>query len=291
MSQPGRVSKSRQGVGGGPATVQGRKNQIASRLTFGVKSNAPVLAGIEDQLEWENFRQGYWAIWQPVGIHEQESVDEIASEYWTLRRIRRWIAATTLTQLYELASSEPEEVRREITRLLGEPVIRQNVFGELENGDGSNSELAPAHLLRGNGEEDFSPSVHWWRKIINSADSTPLTHTEASWLLKLVLEQVLPSCAQEDEDPNNDMDGVVRDEPAFTLPPGKITLGDLRKQLAQIGSDSGQDDVPPVEEILARGYQDAQAEAHSRELARVRARRFISEHILLSENRINTALV
>ena len=52
---------------------------------------------------------------QAVGIPEEECVDQIAGEYWIMRRIRRWETATTLTQLYELAASEPDEVRREIT--------------------------------------------------------------------------------------------------------------------------------------------------------------------------------
>jgi hypothetical protein len=283
---------SQQGRGGGPATVQGRKNQIASRLGYGIKSNSPVLPGIEDQLEWEEFRKGFETLWQPEGIPERECVDQIAGEYWILRRIRRWETATTLTQLYELAALESEEVCREITRLLGEPVIRQNVFGELENGDGTNGEVAAAHLLRGNGEEAFCPPVTWWRKIIDSPDRTPLTHTEASWLMEFVLEQVLPT---ENEDSENDDAtgfGTCDDpEPAFILPPGKVTLGDVRNQLAQLGAASGQRDAPSVEEIVSQGYQTTQAEARSRELAKIRARRFISERILLPENRINTALV
>jgi hypothetical protein len=275
----------------GHLTEEGRKNQIASRLTYGVKANSPVLPGLEDPLEWEQFRKGFRDLWQPAGTHEEECVDQITGEYWILRRIRRWETATTLTQLYELAASEPEEVRREITRLLGEPVIRQNVFGHLENGDCDNDETA-AHRVENNGDGAFTPSVAWWRKIVESPDRTPLTHAEASWLMELVLEQVLP--AEREDEENDDAAGFGScdaSEPAFTLPPGKITLGELRKQLSQLGAASQQGDAPSVEEILTQSYQAAQQEAHSLELAKVRARRFISERTLLPENRINTALV
>jgi hypothetical protein len=190
MSHQGRTPKSRQGIGG-PATIEGRKNQIASRLAYGVKANSPVLPGIEDQLEWEQFRKGFRDLWQPVSIPEKECVDQIAGEYWIMRRIRRWETATTLTQLYELAASEPDEVRREITRLLGEPVIRQNVFGQLENGDCDNDEVTNL-AENGNGNGAFTPSAAWWRKIVESPDRTPVTHAEASWLMEFVLEQVLP---------------------------------------------------------------------------------------------------
>jgi hypothetical protein len=275
----------------GSVTEEGRKNQIASRLAYGVKANSPVLPGIEDDLEWERFRKGFWTLWQPVGIPEEECVDQIAGEYWIMRRIRRWETATTLTQLYELAGTEPEEVRREITRLLGEPVIRQNVFGCLENGDCDNAEAAANLAGNGNGNAAFTPSAAWWRKIVASPDKTPITHAEASWLMELVLEQVLPTESEDSE--NDDAAGLGTcdaSEPAF-MPPGKITVGELRKQLLQLGAASQQDDTPSVEQILFQGYQAAQEEAHSLELARIRARRFISERTLLPENRINTALV
>jgi hypothetical protein len=154
-----------------------------------------------------------------------------------LRRIRRWEIATILTQLYELAASESEDVRREITRLLGEPVIRQNVFGRLENGDCDNDEAAANLAGNGNGDETFTPSAAWWRKIVESPDKTPVTHTEASWLMGLVLEQVLP--AQGEDSENGDATGLSScdaSEPAFTLPPGKITVGELRKELSQLGA-------------------------------------------------------
>jgi hypothetical protein len=273
----------------GHVTEEGRKNQIASRLAYGVKANSPVLPGLEDHVDWERFRKGFRDLWQPVGTHEEECVDQIAGEYWIMRRIRRWETATTLTQLYELAVSEPEEVRREITRLLGEPVIRQNVFGQLENGDCNNDEAAAEN---GNGNGAFTPSVSWWRKIVESPDRTPVTHAEASWLMELVLEQVLPA---ESEDSENDeaagLGTCDASEPAFILPPGKITVGELRKQLSQLGAAPQQGDAPSVEEILTQSYQAAQEEAHTLALAKIRARRFISERTLLPENRINTALV
>jgi hypothetical protein len=276
----------------GHLTEEGRKNQIASRLAYGVKANSPVLPGIEDQLEWEQFRKGFRDLWQPVGIPEEECADQIAGEYWIMRRIRRWETATTLTQLYELAASEPDEVRREITRLLGEPVIRQNVFGQLENEDCDNDEVVTNLTENGNGNGAFTPSVAWWRKIVESPDRTPVTHAEASWLMEFVLEQVLPAESQDSENDDAVKLGSCDDsEPAFTLPSGKITVGELRKQLSQLEAASGQGDTPSVEEILIQGYQAAQEQAHTLELARIRARRFISEHTLLPENRINTALV
>jgi hypothetical protein len=175
-----------------------------------------------------------------------------------MRRIRRWETATSLTQLYELAASESEEVRREITRLLGEPVIRQNVFGHLENGDCDDDETAANLAENGDGSGAFTPSAAWWRKIIESPDRTPITHTEAGWLMELVLEQVLPSQSEDSENDDTTGLGSCDDpEPAFTLPPGKITVGELRKQLSLLGTASQQGDAPSVEQILFQGYQTA----------------------------------
>ena len=70
----------------GPATAQGRRNQIVSRLAHGIRSRRPVLLHVESEAEWQQHLEGIRQSYAPVGEVEECLVHLIAYQFW------RWIA-------------------------------------------------------------------------------------------------------------------------------------------------------------------------------------------------------
>ena len=70
---------------GGPVTAQGRRNQIASRLTHGIRCLSPVLLYVESEVEWQEHLEGFRQSYAPVGEVEECLVHLIAYQFW------RWI--------------------------------------------------------------------------------------------------------------------------------------------------------------------------------------------------------
>jgi len=69
----------------GPATAQGRQNQIISRLAHGIRSRSPVLLPLENGPEWQQHLEGFRQSYVPVGEAEECLVHLIAYQFW------RWI--------------------------------------------------------------------------------------------------------------------------------------------------------------------------------------------------------
>ena len=72
MSQASGEKTARQGQGGGPKTVAGKKRQIAARISNGVHFQSPVLpSGVESHAEWEAHLARLEEALQPVGAWEK----------------------------------------------------------------------------------------------------------------------------------------------------------------------------------------------------------------------------
>jgi hypothetical protein len=69
---------------GGPASVKGRQNQVASRTVHGLRSRAPILVGLESAQEWFACLEGYRAYYKPVGVPEEDLVEIIAYQAWVI---------------------------------------------------------------------------------------------------------------------------------------------------------------------------------------------------------------
>lgn len=69
----------------GQSTAEGRQNQIASRLSHGIRSRSPVLLPIESEAEWREHLEGFRQAYRPVGEVEEDMVWVIAYQFW------RWI--------------------------------------------------------------------------------------------------------------------------------------------------------------------------------------------------------
>jgi hypothetical protein len=90
MSQASGEKTTRQGQGGGPKTVAGKKRQIAARISNGVHFQSPVLPnGIESQAAWDAHLAGLEEALQPVGAWEKLCVYRIALSAWKHFRLVR----------------------------------------------------------------------------------------------------------------------------------------------------------------------------------------------------------
>jgi hypothetical protein len=72
MSSAKAIANARNGrKSNGAKTAAGKLTIARANTTNGIRSNLPVLEGIENLAECERFHQGFVAAWQPVGTHEQ----------------------------------------------------------------------------------------------------------------------------------------------------------------------------------------------------------------------------
>jgi hypothetical protein len=69
---------------GGPASVKGRQNQVASRTVHGLRSRAPILVGLESAQDWFAFLEGYYTYYRPEGQPEVDLVEMIAYQAWVI---------------------------------------------------------------------------------------------------------------------------------------------------------------------------------------------------------------
>lgn len=77
-------------TGGGACSPEGRKRQIAARVSNGVHLQSPVLpGGIESQEEWEEHLASLEEALQPVGAWEQLCVYRVALSAWKHFRLVR----------------------------------------------------------------------------------------------------------------------------------------------------------------------------------------------------------
>ena len=68
------------------ATANGRRNQVASRTTHGLRSRAPILVGLEDKGEWDEHLESFRAYFKPVGGPKEFLVEYIAYQAWIMTR-------------------------------------------------------------------------------------------------------------------------------------------------------------------------------------------------------------
>lgn len=77
----------------GPKTATGKQAVRLNAVRHGFLSKAPVIPGLESEDEWEVFRQGFHAYFEPEGAPEVALVDQMASLQWRLKRIPHGEAA------------------------------------------------------------------------------------------------------------------------------------------------------------------------------------------------------
>jgi hypothetical protein len=74
----------------GPKTVAGKAAVSQNARTHGILSTAPVLPGLEDELEWLQSRNALYDAFGPDGAFECALAERAASLFWRLRRVVRY---------------------------------------------------------------------------------------------------------------------------------------------------------------------------------------------------------
>ena len=83
--------------GGGPQTEEGKKAVSGNAISHGLSSPSPV-AGGEREEDWERFHKGISQSLKPVGMLEEELVNDIALTLWRKRRVVKYETGAVQTR-------------------------------------------------------------------------------------------------------------------------------------------------------------------------------------------------
>jgi len=78
----------------GPKTAAGRFRQWKSTISHGIRSECPVIPGVEKQHDWDNHLAALRKELLPKGPFEENLVYRIALNYWRLARLTKAETAT-----------------------------------------------------------------------------------------------------------------------------------------------------------------------------------------------------
>lgn len=202
----------------GPRTPEGRTRALAARLRGKLPHSAMVVPGVETLEEWEQFRAGLVAQYQPVGLLETELADRIAHQLWRLRRFSRYEADRAAWRM-KVAEIEYHRVRAELmtgSRNLPSPLP-------------SKPDDSPGLILL----HRHSILTLWYLDPENAAapDETEHDNDIVSFISALAVASGLPN---------------------YKVPDEFIgTVGDVRRQLGKIAKRVGTTEVKVLEALLA----------------------------------------
>jgi hypothetical protein len=214
---------------GGPATAQGRQNQIASRLNHGIRSRAPVLSKVESPQEWQQHLEGYRAYYAPVGEVEENLVYLIGYQDWKLivrlipYECDRTFKSMTNPDEFSVDSASPEVVR------------------EILNGG--------EERLRAQLSTDFAMLARYSSLLNGTDDLLVFSKSEVEEILSWIAEQIQEHIENDEDhedddaegddleqplecDEGTDTDDLVRD---ITVEDRPWTLAEIQQQLASMG--------------------------------------------------------
>lgn len=73
----------------GPNTEAGKQVVSLNAVRHGLRSDAPVIPGVESEHEWETYRDAIVDDWDPQGAMEIVLANRIATVFWRLQRVVR----------------------------------------------------------------------------------------------------------------------------------------------------------------------------------------------------------
>src|SRR5215210_5729190 len=98
---------------GGPATQEGKEAVKWNATRHGIRSPAPVVAGVENREDWEEHRDGVLQSLQPEGHLELVLAERVALLSWRLHRVTRY--ETESIALYQ------EKAQEDLAKQRGRP--------------------------------------------------------------------------------------------------------------------------------------------------------------------------
>src|SRR5829696_8172696 len=115
------LSTSKQDSGltkGGPVTEEGKEVVKWNATRHGIRSPAPVVPGVEREVDWEEHRDGVLESLQPEGHLEFVLAERVALLLWRLHRVTRY-ETESIALIQEKAEDDLADSRRFGSRVLG----------------------------------------------------------------------------------------------------------------------------------------------------------------------------
>ena len=114
----------------GPNTAAGKQNSSRNAVKHGLRSGVPVIPGVEDFDEWEEFRDGMLASYAPEGRLETELAERCASLLWRVRRVQNYETGMTAHALDKIPDDLGDIAR--YGALIGKPINEDNLMDKIE---------------------------------------------------------------------------------------------------------------------------------------------------------------
>jgi hypothetical protein len=264
----------------GENTPEGRRNQIASKITHGIRAVSPTLLGVELEEDWQAHYEGIKSSLKPGDPYEAVLIHKIAWQLWRLDRVIRSETALTLQKILSPPESMFDVDRKPtVTKELILDAIaqlgRESRNGGPHNGNPSKNSLLSrcGALARGAAEVMFDPS-------------------EAREILTLVLAQVRAAKAEEEinqevgeidgdlecssEEGKDDLDEELTIEERLWS--AEEIAGQLRLLCAAAGVDWGEELASAIQAL-----EEAQQELGAQQ---EEARRHVMRNLILGERTV-----
>ncbi len=116
------------GSNGGPKSDKGKAITRRNSLRHGLWAKQLVIPQLESEGDWLALLNGLTEDYQPEGTAEVETVQEIAFQYWTRRRIRRAIDAEILKGVIDMPAGYEPSARLRGERIAGETAAEAAEF-------------------------------------------------------------------------------------------------------------------------------------------------------------------
>ena len=112
----------------GPKTETGKAVTKMNAVRHGINSNSPVIAGLESDEEWQNYRLGTIEALAPVGALEVMLAERIVLQAWRLQRVARYERGAIETQQEKVENDVVQRLDGERSWLLSHESGKANRF-------------------------------------------------------------------------------------------------------------------------------------------------------------------
>ncbi len=170
----------------GPQTEEGRMAVTENAVSHGLRSDRPVIPGLEDHLEWEAHLQGIIENLGPEGRLEEELAERIASLFWRLRRITRYELAVVTREI------DDTEEDLAIAEAYGNGTLAKGIFPKIDLAEIARAQEARVLPTRDDLEKIMRYEAHLHRQCLQTlhelealqarrqGERTPLTRLDVS---------------------------------------------------------------------------------------------------------------
>jgi hypothetical protein len=222
-------------IKGGPVSEEGKQVVRWNATRHGIRSPAPVIPGVEKQVDWENHRDGILESLQPEGHLELVLAERVALLSWRLNRVTRY--ETEVSALYQ------ERAQEDLAKKRGSPF--SDVSGP------ASPEVVRSNLKSARGH------LKLLKRFASTQDDEPLSALDAANILWEVAEHT-DAVAEGEAEAEKLLENLsVPGLEEGTSPEqfGDWTAGLLHRALEQIASSADREGPEAVLEAAMRSAE------------------------------------